>query len=65
MFKYEYVTIEAKGFSGKNFKEYRTTIDSYAQKGYRYVGFVPTKEPSLGISSFPQEIDLIFEMQEK
>ena len=63
MYKYEYVTVKAKGFGGKGYSEHREVIDDYAKNGYKYVGYIPLKEPSLGISSFPIEIDLVFEIE--
>jgi len=61
MFKYEYVTIKVKrGFTSVTISEHRSIIDDYAQKGFRYVGYIPTKESGYGILA---EIDLVFENQ--
>ena len=44
MTKYEYVKINIDGFLfGSGSEEHRRTIDEYAAKGYRYVGYIPTK----------------------
>ena len=61
MFKYEYVRIYNDGFFGAKFTQHREIIDEYAQKGYRYAGFVPVKSDGHGKIT---EIDLIFEKQE-
>ena len=62
MFKYEYVTVERKMdvALAAHFTEYREVIDEYAQKGYRYAGYVPTEIHANGKI---KEIDLIFEIQ--
>jgi len=63
MYKYEYVTIGVKkGVTNVKLSEHRAVIDGYAQKGYRYVGYIPTKESGYGILA---EIDLVFEKNEK
>lgn len=63
MKKYEYVSLKFKGFFA-NFSledDYKKIIDEYARKGFKYVGFVPTKIEGYGrITS----IDLIFEKDE-
>ena len=62
MFKYEYVSVLLKsGFNKVTLKEHRETIDKYALNGYKYIGFIPTKESGYGLT----EVDLIFEMQIK
>jgi len=69
MYKYEYipVIIEFSGWGAFNGNVY--SIDSYkeiinkkAKKGYRYVGFIPTKQRGTG---HIEEIDLIFEKKEE
>lgn len=60
MFKYEYFTVDGSKFSGSKFIEHRDIINEYAQKGYRYVGFVPTNIAEYG--KF-KKIDLIFEIE--
>ena len=69
MYKYEYekVGCELRGygvFSGSvyNIKNYREIIEERAKNGWRYVGFIPTKQRGTG---HIQEMDLIFEKIEK
>lgn len=65
MYKYEYETVEF-GLDGwglgsgnvYNIDDYRSIIDKRAENGWRYVGFIPTKQRGTGHA---QEIDLIFE----
>ncbi len=59
---YEYVEVEITSglFSNGTF-EHRIVIDEYAQKGYRYVGYIPTKYSSYGVI---KEADLIFEIDD-
>ncbi len=43
MKKYEYVNVEMiSKFAGAKSESHRSIIDEYAQKGYKYVGFIPT-----------------------
>ena len=59
MKKYEYVSIKMGGFlSSELLGKHQEIIDSYAEKGYRYVGYIPTKIENAGRI---MEIDLIFE----
>lgn len=62
MKKYEYVNVKltAKFISSKS-EEHRKIIDEYAAKGYRYVGYIPTKLEGYGMLS---EMDLVFEKDE-
>lgn len=63
--KYEYVRIETSGggfFSNKT-EKHRKTIDEYAAKGYRYVGWFPAKSSNV-LEGVIQEVDLIFEKNE-
>lgn len=55
---YEYVTVKVGQFIGARCEEHRTIINQYAEKGYRYVGFIPTVMTDYGKY---KEIDLIFE----
>ena len=59
MKKYEYVKINgwhfAFGFDIDD--EHRSIIDQHASDGWRYVGFIPTRDTDNGLT----EIDLIFE----
>ena len=57
--KYEYVTVEVKkGFAKATFTQHREIIDQYAQRGYKYVGYVPVEITGYG---FLTKIDLVFE----
>ena len=58
MKKYEYVNINMKAFISSKSTEHRKIIDEYAQKGYRYVGYIPVKIDSCGLL---REMDLVFE----
>lgn len=58
MLKYEYVTIDCNKFIGAEITEHRQIINKYAEKGYRYVGYIPTKISDYGKIKI---IDLIFE----
>lgn len=59
MKKYEYVNVKiGKVFSSKS-EEHRQIIDEYAVRGYRYVGYIPTKMDTYGKVDY---IDLIFEL---
>ena len=65
MYKYEYETVEVDfggwGFGSGNvysIEDYRPMIDKRAADGWRYVGFIPTKQRGTG---HIQEMDLIFE----
>ena len=64
MYQYEYVTLslEKKGLTKTALTEHRAIIDDYAQKGYRYVGYIPTKEIGYGVLA---EVDLVFEKSGK
>ena len=66
MYKYEYETviIEFSGFgliNGNVYKidEYKDIINKRASEGWRYVGFIPTRQR--GRTGHTDEIDLIFE----
>ena len=65
MYKYEYETVSCDfggwGLGSGNIYsigDYRSIIDERAAKGWRYVGFIPTKQRCTGHT---QELDLIFE----
>ena len=68
MYKYEYETIRCD-FDGWGFgsghvyriEYYRSIINQRAAKGWRYVGYIPTKQRGTGHT---QEMDLIFEKEE-
>lgn len=59
MKKYKYVNIHVGKFFGAGSEEHRRVIDEYAEKGYRYVGYLPTKLTDYGKIV---EMDLIFEI---
>ena len=70
MYKYEYetVVIGLGGFgliNGNVYKveEYRDIIEKRANEGWRYVGFIPTKQR--GRTGHTEEIDLIFEKKKE
>lgn len=58
--KYEYVSVnyEAKNTVLAVISKHRKLINEYAEKGYRYVGFVPTE---VGANGCMRKIDLVFE----
>ena len=58
MNKYEYVTLESEKKLGGKYTKHRNIIDEYAEKGYRYISYIPTKLSEHGKFI---EIDLIFE----
>jgi len=67
MYKYEYESVEFDfggwGLGAGNIYEiedYRRVIDRRAAEGWRYVGFVPTRQRGTGHT---QQIDLIFERE--
>lgn len=62
MKKYEYVNIKLKNnpTASAYSEEHRKIIDEYAEKGYRYVGYIPTRQ---GASGKIVEFDLVFETE--
>lgn len=67
MYKYEYETVSCEfdgwGFISGNaygIEDYRSIIDQRAEDGWRYVGFIPTRQRGTG---HIQELDLIFEKE--
>lgn len=60
MKKYEYVRLDINRFIGARSEEHRAIIDSYATKGYRYVGYIPTNISDYGKI---KEMDLVFEKE--
>lgn len=67
MYKYEYETVRYDfggwGIGSGNIYsigDYRLVIERRAENGWRYVGFVPTRQRGTGHT---QEIDLVFEKQ--
>lgn len=59
MKRYEYVNIHIGNFCGAKSEEHRAIIDEYSAKGYRYVGYVPTKISDYGKI---KDMDLVFEI---
>lgn len=62
MKKYEYVPVHIGKFFGAKSKKHKQIIDEYAQKGYRYVGYIPTVIEEFGKI---KDMDLIFEKEEE
>ena len=67
MYKYEYETVScdfgAWGLGSGNIysiEDYRSIINKRAEQGWRYVGYIPTKQRGTGHT---QELDLIFEKE--
>ena len=67
MYKYEYEAVSCRFgdwgmFDGKVYEidDYRSIIDRRAAEGWRYVGYVPTKQRGTG---HVQELDLVFEQE--
>jgi hypothetical protein len=67
MYKYEYEKVDCSlsgwGIGGGNVYEiddYKSVINRRAASGWRYVGYVPTKQRGTG---HVQEIELIFEKE--
>lgn len=58
MKKYEYVSVHIGRVIGAKSEDHRQIIDEYAEKGYRYVGYIPTVMNDCGKI---KDIDLIFE----
>ena len=67
MYKYEYETVKCD-FGGwgpgsgsiYSIEEYRSIINKRAENGWRYAGYIPTKQRGTG---HIQEMDLIFEKE--
>ena len=60
MYKYIYVKIGNESLIRSVFTQHRDIINKYAEKGYRYVGFIPVRSNNYGRII---EMDLIFETQ--
>ena len=67
MYKYEYISVTAEmegylaKFNGKlSLDNYREIIDQKAAQGWRYVGYMPTRESREG---YLRDLDLIFEKE--
>lgn len=68
MYRYEYKKIRCDlsgwgAFSGNIYEidDFKSVISSRAAQGWRYVGFIPTKQRGTG---HIQELELIFEKSE-
>ena len=59
MKKYEYVKIHMNGFFDSEQEEHRKIIDEYAEKGYRYAGYIPVY---IDMDGKLKDLDLIFEI---
>ena len=59
-YAYEEITYEVKGVLFLCTDRHKRLINSYSEKGYRYVGFVPTEMDAKGCM---RRIDLIFEKE--
>lgn len=68
MYSYEYERISSDitgwGFSGNKYETegYKKIIAQRAQKGWRYIGFIPVLQRGTG---HIEEMDLIFEREQK
>lgn len=58
MGKYVFVNIRISKLVGAKSEEHRKIIQEYAEKGYRYVGFIPTEISDAGKIKC---MDLVFE----
>lgn len=70
MYKYEYEKIDCSfggwgAFNGNIYEvgDYQSVINERAKNGWRYVGYIPTKQR--GATGHIQEIELIFEKIEE
>lgn len=59
MKQYKYVNVHIARFIGAKSEEHRVIINTMAKKGYRYVGFIPTKLSDYGKI---MDMDLVFEI---
>ncbi len=58
MKRYEYVNVYIGRLLGAESEKHREIIDNYAERGYRYVGYIPVRIADNGKI---KEIDLVFE----
>ncbi|MBR5471913.1 MAG: DUF4177 domain-containing protein [Oscillibacter sp.] len=68
MYRYEYESVSCVldgwgAFGGNSYgiEDYRNIINARAKNGWRYVGYLPTRQRGTG---HVQELDLIFEKEE-
>lgn len=59
MYEYQYASVKIGGTPGAR-EEHREIIDRYASKGWRYMGYVPTRVVGYGAL---KGIDLILERE--
>lgn len=69
MYEYDYVKVKCKstGWGGGagvvySMENYRRIIDDRAKEGWRFAGFIPSKQRATG---HIQELDLVFEKKIK
>lgn len=62
MFEYEYVKLGGRKMLSSDFSKYRDIVDEYAQKGYRFVTYIPIRSMTRGEL---YEMDLVFEKEIK
>ena len=61
MVQYQYAAVYMRtGFMNRYLEDHRTTIDTYAKKGWRFVAAIPTKLVGYGAIN---RIDLVFEKE--
>ena len=61
MVKYEYVEIRSEAKLSGKYTHHQEIINEYAEKGYRYVGFIPT---SVSANGQIMAMDLVFEVKQ-
>ena len=61
MYRYEYVNLKGGKLMVSEFEESCGIIDEYAQRGYRFVGYVPKIFLTSGCMV---EMNLVFEIEE-
>ncbi len=59
MYNYEFVSAKLGKPFGNLINEHRRVIRTYARKGYRYVGYIPTEINEEGVI---EKVDLVFEI---
>jgi hypothetical protein len=59
--RYLYVTIHSEVKMSGKYHKHREVINEYIEKGYRFVGYIPT---SVSANGQIMEMDLIFELKE-
>lgn len=59
-YEYEHIVLKNNYVANAEVFGHREVINSYAEKGYRFAGYMPTK---FGPSGKTVELDLIFETE--